>query len=258
VAILAIPILDTMAAIFRRKLTGRSIFTTDREHIHHCLLRHGFSKIKVLMLVSLFCMLSVVGAYLGISLNNEWLALLAAVTVVFILIGMRWFGHGETMLVADRLKNLARSVLKLPGSGSNDSAILLQGKGAWTDPWTRLIQSAEELGLKSMRLDVNAPALHESYNARWVDPCEEDLEVGETCWTAALPLVWQDQTVGRLEVSGRRDGQPIWKKIAELTKLVDELEFVLFKIADDAGLNVRPAERAVPVPVPSFDVPLVK
>src|SRR5205807_6415533 len=36
-ALLIIPILDTSAAIVRRKLTGRSIFTTDRGHLHHVL-----------------------------------------------------------------------------------------------------------------------------------------------------------------------------------------------------------------------------
>ena len=64
VAILAIPILDTTAAIFRRKLTGRSIYTTDRGHLHHCLLRQGFSKVAVLLFVSVFCLLAVAGSYL--------------------------------------------------------------------------------------------------------------------------------------------------------------------------------------------------
>ena len=73
-AVLAIPILDTMAAIFRRKLTGRSIYTTDRGHLHHCLLSIGFSKVAVLVLVSSFCLLAVAGAYLSIILNSEWLA----------------------------------------------------------------------------------------------------------------------------------------------------------------------------------------
>jgi hypothetical protein len=43
-----------------------------------------------------------------------------------------------------------------------------------------------------------------------------------------------------LEVSGGRDDQPVWQKIATLTKLVDELEQILCKIADDAGLPMPP------------------
>src|SRR5262249_8496162 len=47
-ATLAIPIIDTAAAIVRRKLTGRSTYTTDRGHLHHCLLSKGFSSRGVL------------------------------------------------------------------------------------------------------------------------------------------------------------------------------------------------------------------
>ena len=42
IAVLAIPFFDTFAAIARRKLTGRSIYIADREHLHHCLQRRGF------------------------------------------------------------------------------------------------------------------------------------------------------------------------------------------------------------------------
>ena len=43
VVLMILPIFDTFAAIIRRALTGRSIYTTDRGHLHHCLLRQGFS-----------------------------------------------------------------------------------------------------------------------------------------------------------------------------------------------------------------------
>jgi len=42
-AVLTIPFLDTAAALIRRKLTGRSIYATDRGHLHHCMLRRGLS-----------------------------------------------------------------------------------------------------------------------------------------------------------------------------------------------------------------------
>jgi len=240
VAILVIPILDTTAAIFRRKLTGRSIYTTDRGHLHHCLLRQGFSKGMVLVFVAIFCLWAAGGAYLSIKLNIEWLALLAALTVAIALISMRWFGYGEMLLIGDRLKGLAASFVRSRGSlGPHHSAILLQGSGAWADQWATLTEAAEEMALKAMRLDINAPALHESYHGRWVNPCdEEDTEAGDTSWNVAIPLLWRGQTVGRLEVSGGRDDQPVWQKIATLTKLVDELEQILCKIADDTGLPV--------------------
>ena len=251
VAVLAIPILDTMAAIFRRKLTGRSIYTTDRGHLHHCLLRQGFSKVMVLLCVSVFCLLAVAGAILSITFNSEWLALLAALTVAVILVRMRWFGYGELLLVGDRLKGLVGSLLKLRGPlGPQDSAIQLQGSGAWTDPWTHLTQTAEEMELKHLRLDINAPSLHESYHAHWDHPCDEDAEFGDNSWNVAIPLVWQGQTVGRLEAAGWRDDLPVWKKIATLSELVEDLELTLCKIADDAGLAVAASAQPVPIDRP--------
>jgi UDP-GlcNAc:undecaprenyl-phosphate GlcNAc-1-phosphate transferase len=188
----------------------------------------------------------VVGAYLSITLNNELLALLAGLTVAVTLVSMRWFGYGEMLLVSDRLKGLASSVVRLGGPvGPQNSAIRLQGSGAWTDQWAILTQCAEEMALKTMRLDINAPALHESYHGRWVNPGDEDAEAGDTSWNVAIPLLWQGQTVGRLEISGGRDDEPVWQKIATLTKLVDELEITLNKIADDAGYPTPPL--AVPV-----------
>ncbi|MBI3725111.1 undecaprenyl/decaprenyl-phosphate alpha-N-acetylglucosaminyl 1-phosphate transferase, partial [bacterium] len=43
IAILGYPIVDTLAAIVRRRLRGRPIFSGDRQHIHHQLLARGLS-----------------------------------------------------------------------------------------------------------------------------------------------------------------------------------------------------------------------
>ena len=64
-ALLVIPILDTAAAISRRVLTGRSIFTTDRGHLHHCLLRRGMSRGSILLLVGSLGLITAGGAILS-------------------------------------------------------------------------------------------------------------------------------------------------------------------------------------------------
>jgi UDP-GlcNAc:undecaprenyl-phosphate GlcNAc-1-phosphate transferase len=57
-----LPILETLLSIFRRLVSGRPIFTADREHIHHKLLQMGFSHRQVVMVLyavsALFAMLS--------------------------------------------------------------------------------------------------------------------------------------------------------------------------------------------------------
>src|SRR5215472_9997611 len=91
-ALLIVPIFDTTAAILRRKLTGRSIYSTDRGHIHHCLLRYGWGTRRTLLLVSCFCLLTAGGALASRIFQKDLLALLSAVGVVAILIAGRLFG----------------------------------------------------------------------------------------------------------------------------------------------------------------------
>lgn len=57
-----LPILETLLSILRRLISGRPIFTADREHIHHKLLQMGFSHRQVVMVLyavsALFALLS--------------------------------------------------------------------------------------------------------------------------------------------------------------------------------------------------------
>ncbi len=57
-----LPILETLLSIVRRLISGRPIFTADREHIHHKLLQMGFSHRQVVVVLyavsAMFAMLS--------------------------------------------------------------------------------------------------------------------------------------------------------------------------------------------------------
>lgn len=51
ISFLFVPILDTLAAIIRRKIKGVPFHSPDREHLHHKLLDLGFTTRKVLVIV---------------------------------------------------------------------------------------------------------------------------------------------------------------------------------------------------------------
>ena len=72
-----LPILETLLSILRRLISGRPIFTADREHIHHKLLEMGLSHRQVVIVLyavsALFAMLSLfllwpTGSMLGLVL----------------------------------------------------------------------------------------------------------------------------------------------------------------------------------------------
>lgn len=76
IAILAVPIFDTLFAIVRRFRKGKEIFGADRGHLHHCLLTLGFSHRKTVLIIygvsALFgvvaIMISQVGFWIGLIL----------------------------------------------------------------------------------------------------------------------------------------------------------------------------------------------
>src|SRR5262245_41967258 len=135
-AIMTIPILDTILAITRRKLTGRSIYATDRGHLHHCLLRHGLSNRRALMLVATLCLVTVVGTLTSLLLSNELVAVLSALAVVVMLIVTRLFGHAEMLLIMNRVWSTAANFMRFkPGGPGRASEVRLQGSVGWNELW---------------------------------------------------------------------------------------------------------------------------
>ena len=222
-ALLTIPAFDTLAAILRRKLTGRSIYATDRGHLHHVLLRRGLNTHAVLLLISGLCLLTVGGVLISLAVKNEVFALLSAATVVGILVVSGLFGHGELSLLKQRLRSLFLSFLSRGNpDGSKQSAVRLQGSLDWTELWVAVTERGQQLNLKAVCLDVNAPALHEGYHARWDRGLEDSEE--QVVWRADIPLTAGQHLIGRLEVVGYQDAEPVWMKIQTLSRMVQKFE----------------------------------
>lgn len=68
---LLIPLLDTGLAVIRRSWRGQHLFTADREHIHHRLLRLGLSHRQAVLSLHGLCLLLAASAYLGSRLPNH-------------------------------------------------------------------------------------------------------------------------------------------------------------------------------------------
>jgi UDP-GlcNAc:undecaprenyl-phosphate GlcNAc-1-phosphate transferase len=222
-ALLTIPIFDTTAAILRRKLTGRSIYTTDCGHLHHCLLRRGLSSQRALMVIACFSLFIVAGVLGSLALRNELMALLSALAVVAMLVATRLFGHAELNLLRQRLRSMGASFLRRPNTASvNGTEFRLQGTLDWSELWSHMIDCGRKLNLQSIRLNVHVPALHEGYHARWDAPHLDTEDLAE--WRAEIPLTVHGRIIGRLEVAGSHDDDPAWQKMAALAALVPDFE----------------------------------
>src|SRR5690606_27287591 len=70
-AVWLVPILDSFAALIRRKLTGRSMFTADRGHLHHSLLVRGWTVQQAAMFIALISATTCLSAVLSFYLQDE-------------------------------------------------------------------------------------------------------------------------------------------------------------------------------------------
>ncbi len=100
-----LPILETSLSILRRLISGRPVFTADREHIHHKLLKRGMTHRQVVILLygvsAIFAMLSLFLLWP----TGSSLGLVLAVLGIGIWIGVQHLGYlefGELARVAHR------------------------------------------------------------------------------------------------------------------------------------------------------------
>lgn len=223
-AVWTIPIFDSAAAIVRRRLTGRSIYTTDRAHIHHRLLdRFGNSR-KVLAVVAAACAVTSLAALASVFLNSDLLALASFAGVVAVLVATGLFGRGEFALVARRLRRLARSFFTQPQATrppACESAVILQGSGRWQSLWKSLTESAAKLALAQVHLDVNLPTQHEEFNALWE---QQPAVPPSDCWRLEIPLVVNSQPAGRLTVLGLPNGRSACQEVSQILELLEPIE----------------------------------
>ncbi len=113
--VMTLPMFDIVAAIVRRRLTGRSFDTPDREHIHHRLLARGWNPWQILCLVGAICLTTGAAATAATIFRRDALAWITAMTLVVLMIRLRLFGHEEFALAKQAVAGAVESVVRFVG-----------------------------------------------------------------------------------------------------------------------------------------------
>ena len=196
-----LPILETAISILRRLISGRPIFTADREHIHHKLLQHGLTHRQVVILLY-----GVSAGFAMLSLFLLWptgssLGLVLAVLGIGIWIGVQHLGYlefGELARVAQRtldqpqifVNNLAirraTQELKVAHDYEQVRRILVAAFGS-NDFDGFELQLAMHPGDHATLEAVDSR--HPGSSFRWSKPGIAKASPGSAVWTIALDLL---------------------------------------------------------------------
>lgn len=225
IAVWSIPILDSFAALLRRKLTGRSLFTPDRGHMHHSLLTRGWTVRQASMFIALISATTCLSAVLSIYLKDERIALVTVVGVMIFLVYTKTFGHIEFALVSGRMRNLANSLVPSESPDSTKlqgSCVQLQGSREWGKLWAAIVEAADSYKLLKIKLTIDMPAIHESFYASW-DSSRSDRPESTHIWRVSHPLMIEGDLVGHIDISGASQTD---KKESTQSQIVAALEFL--------------------------------
>lgn len=247
-ALLTIPILDSTAAILRRKLAGRSLYESDRGHLHHRLLERFGSKYKVLACVALCAAITCGGALAARLLKNDLVALVAFAAVVAMLVATGLFGRGEFGLFASRLRDTALSLVRPIDPAlreARETTARLQGSREWRVLWAALTESAEKLQLTKINLDLNVPAISENFHGNWSSNGHEERQ---SEWKLKLPLAVAGHSAGSLTIAGNRDDRSACPNIELILEIVEPFEARLRDLTFDEIVAKVGCRRDTPEP----------
>jgi UDP-GlcNAc:undecaprenyl-phosphate GlcNAc-1-phosphate transferase len=221
--LMAIPIFDSSMALVRRKLTGRSLFSVDRGHLHHHLMRRGFHDRALVGIITLFSFLTASGAVAGVLLGSDWISLATMTFSIGALVVFKLFGFAELKLMYKRLEGYCTSLFVRPDrvdSFVHQESVHLQGTRNWDVIWQTLVEFAEKHGLSRIQMNLDMPWLHEGYHAEWQ---KADLPEVSRRWSLKFPLIIQGESYGGLEFIGKQQEGESLLVLAQLTELLDAI-----------------------------------
>lgn len=238
-ALCFVPLLDVVAAVVRRRLTGRSIFSADRGHLHHCLERRGIRGMYLPCTVFLFCAVSVAGGVVSYWLENDLPALMAVLVVAISLPVTRCFGVAESRLLLHSATRIWRNLILFPSDTSarnQEQQLQMIGSRDWQHVWETVREFAEKHQINRASLTIHLTWMDEEYHAVW-DGTTSRSQKHIEFWRLTFPITSTDRTLGRFDVRG----EP--KSFSDdclmgLGELLENLAAVLEKISQERPASV--------------------
>lgn len=96
VAILIIPVFDTARVFTKRILNGKSPFMPDKNHVHHILIRMGFSQVQTVLLLAFLNLATIVAAFLLSDKGDNFLLVFFLIYFAIFFVTLEFFGSAKS------------------------------------------------------------------------------------------------------------------------------------------------------------------
>jgi len=200
--VMTLPMFDILAAIVRRRLTGRRFDSPDRLHIHHRLLDRGWTPWQVLCLAGAICLTMGGAATAATIFRRDALAWIAAMTLVVLLIRLRLFGYDEFALVKKTVVGFFVGKPKAPRSADAAS-------------WDSFLGELHAWDVQ--QVEFSSSFDNQRRRIRWIDPAATPAD--HFHWRLSVSLPDDEGRICELSVAGP-DKIRRQEDVASLTSLL--------------------------------------
>lgn len=242
---LSLPLFDSSIAILRRVLTGRSIYATDRAHLHHRLLDR-FSHPMMLVVVASLTAITSLASILSIVFEQQWIAAAGVGLVFAILVLTRLFGNAELKMLARRTASFGESLLLRSHHSDlqvHQKTVQLQGNRCWDHIWQSLVEFAIDRELSKIKLDVSIAWMQEGYHGSWQ---RSRLPEKSEQLSLKVPIFLGERLVGRLELIGNASKPSTLGALDQIGDRMVELKAQIRRLIDTVELEIVPAASGNP------------
>lgn len=215
---LGLPLMDTLVAMIRRYIRGTSIFSADREHLHHKLLALGLSQRKAVLILYGVCILFSLSAIGIIAASSKQTAILLLLLGIIIFIILRKLYYNDIIELAKSIKNghdykkiSYEKVLKLISYHN-----ILASSQSIEQLWNNLTNINKFLDFSELRLTLQGEGTQENPNKIFIWNREYGIPNRKYSYELSLPLENERENFGELTV--------VWYK--RLDRLTSEEELI--------------------------------
>jgi UDP-GlcNAc:undecaprenyl-phosphate GlcNAc-1-phosphate transferase len=187
---LGVPLIDSLTAPLRRFVRGRDIFSADKDHLHHRLLRMGLNHRNAVLILYGATVLMGLVAIAMVYASSEQIALILTAFGALVIVAFRKLGYLE-YLAFDKIYGWLRDVTDEAGISHDRRTFLnLQMEMAAARDldalWTHVIQALDRLGFDSaeIHLRVNPDRQHAC------SPFTRPIDMNPDLLMATHPYVW--------------------------------------------------------------------
>jgi len=167
--VLGVPVFDTLIAPLRRFFSGKKLFLPDKLHIHHLLLRKGFTQKKVVLIIySITVALCALALIMIFFRNNIATGVIVTLMALLALIGVNKLGYLEYVIL-DKILGWIRDITDASRNSTYSGTFLtLAAELGKTDSlkslWAKACQAFEFMQIDAAELHIKKPAKLKSKN----------------------------------------------------------------------------------------------